>query len=101
MLNAHHRFGWLSYYRNTGRTTTHFKLHLDRFIGEVAPDPPRRAKAHFLSAIGSETQISAVSAAIYLGEGFTVEGPAVEPVRVCLERNAQCYRGSNQLLDRK
>ena len=60
MLNAHLRFGSLTYFRRTEETTTHFQLHLDRFIGEVAPDPPRQAKAHLLSVIGGETQISAI-----------------------------------------
>jgi hypothetical protein len=101
MLNAHLRFGSLAYHRRTEKTTTHFELHLDRFVGEVLPDPPRQAKAHFLSVLGSETQISALSAAIFMEESFTVEGPGVQPVRVCLERNAQCYRGSVQLADRK
>ena len=30
-----------------------------------------------------------------------VEGPGVQPIRVCLERNAQCYKGSLQLAGRK
>ena len=101
MLNAHLRFGSLTYYRTTEKTTTHFQLHLDRFIGEVAPDPPRQAKAHFLSAIGSETQISAIVAAIHMDEAFTLEAPGVAPIRAVLGRNAQCYRGSIQLTDRK
>jgi len=101
MLNAHLRFGSLTYYRRTEKTTTHFQLHLDRFIGEVAPDPPRQAKAHFLSVIGSETQISAVIAAIHMEEAFTVEAPGVAPIRALFGRNAQCYRGSIQLMDRK
>jgi hypothetical protein len=101
MLNAHHRFGSLTYYRTTEKTTTHFQLHLDRFIGEVAPDPPRQAKAHFLSVIGSETQISAIIAAIHMEEAFTVEAPGVAPIRTVLGRNAQCYRGSIQLADSK
>jgi hypothetical protein len=101
MLNAHHRFGSLTYYRRTEKTTTHFQLHLDRFIGEVAPDPPRQAKAHFLSVMGSETQISAIAAAIHMEEAFTVEAPGVAPIRALLGRNAQCYRGSIQLADRK
>jgi hypothetical protein len=101
MLNARLRFGSLTYYRTTEKTTTHFQLHLDRFIGEVAPDPPRQAKAHFLSVMGSETQISAIVAAIHLEEAFTVEAPGVAPIRVVLGRNAQCYRGSIQLADRK
>lgn len=101
MLNAHLRFGSLTYYRTTEKTTTHFQLHLDRFIGEVAPDPPRQAKAHFLSVIGSETQISAIVAAIHMEEAFMVEAPGVAPIRAQLGRNAQCYRGSIQLTDRK
>lgn len=101
MLNAHLRFGSFTYYRRTDKTTTHFQLHLDRFIGEVAPDPPRQAKAHFLSVIGSETQISAIVAAIHMDEAFTLEAPGVTPIRALLGRNAQCYRGSIQLTDRK
>ena len=73
MLNAHLRFGSLTYYRRTEKTTTHFQLHLDRFIGEVAADPPLQARAHFLSVIGSETQISAINAAIHMEEAFTLE----------------------------
>lgn len=30
-----------------------------------------------------------------------VEGPEVQPIRVCLERNAQCFKGSIQLPGRK
>ena len=45
MKNAHLRFGWLTYVKSTEKTTTSIKLRLDRFIGEVLPDPPRQAKA--------------------------------------------------------
>ena len=101
MKNAHLRFGWLNYVKSTEKTTTNIKLRLDRFIGEVLPDPPRQAKAHFISVIGGDTQISAVSAAISMGERFMVEGPGVPPIRVCLERNAQCYKGSLPFAGRK
>jgi hypothetical protein len=101
MKNAHLRFGWLTYVKSTEKTTTSIKLRLDRFIGEVLPDPPRQAKAHLISVIGSDTQISAVSAAISIGDRFMVEGPGVPPIRVCLERNAQCFKGSVQLAGRK
>ena len=101
MKNAHLRFGWLTYVKTTERTTTSIKLRLDRFIGEVLPDPPRQAKAHLISVIGGDTQISAVSAAISMGDRFMVEGPDVQPIRVCLERNAQCFKGSVQLAGRK
>ena len=101
MNNAHLRFGWLTYVKSTEKTTTSIKLRLDRFIGDVLPDPPRQAKAHLISVIGGDTQIAAISAAISLGDRFMVEGPEVQPVRVCLERNAQCLKGSIQLAGRK
>ena len=101
MKNAHLRFGWLTYVKSTEKTTTSIKLRLDRFIGEVLPDPPRQAKAHLISVIGGDTQISAISAAISLGDKFMVEGPEVQPIRVCLERNAQCFKGSIQFAGRK
>ncbi len=101
MKNAHLRFGWLTYVKSTEKTTTRIKLHLDRFIGEVLPDPPRQAKAHLLSVVGGDTQISAISAAISMADCFLVAGPGVEPIRVCLERNAQCFRGSIPLSGRK
>ena len=101
MKNAHLRFGWLTYVKSTEKTTTSIKLHLDRFIGEVVPDPPRQAKAHLISVIGGDTQISAVSAAITMTDRFMVEGPDVQPIRVCLEPNAQCFKGSIQVSGRK
>ena len=101
MKNAHLRFGWLTYVKSTEKTTTSIRLHLDRFIGEVLPDPPRQAKAHLISVIGGDTQISAISAAISMTDRFMVEGPDVQPLRVCLERNAQCFKGCIQVPGRK
>jgi hypothetical protein len=101
MKNAYLRFGWLTYVKSTEKTTTSIKLRLDRFIGEVLPDPPRQAKAHMISVVGGDTQISAISAAISVGDRFMVEGPDVQPIRVCLERNPQCFKGSIQLAGRK
>ena len=54
MKNAHLRFGWLTYLKSTEKTTTSIKLRLDRFIGEVLPDPPRQAKAQLISVIGGD-----------------------------------------------
>ena len=101
MKNAHLRFGWLTYVKSTEKTATSIKLRLDRFIGEVLPNPPRQAKAHLISVIGGDTQVAAVSAAISLGDRFMVEGSGVQPIRVCLERNPQCFKGSVQLAGRK
>lgn len=101
MKNAHLRFGWLTYFKRTERTTTTFKLRLDRFIGEIDPHPPRQARAHFLSVIGADTQIAALNAAISLGDRFEIEGPGVERVSACLDRNAQTSKGALLLADRK
>jgi hypothetical protein len=101
MKNAHLRFGWLMYVKSTEKTTTSIKLRLDRFIGELLSDSPRQAKAHLLSVIGGDTQVAAIGAAVSMGEKFMVEGPGVPPVRVCLERNAQCFKGAVQVNGRK
>jgi hypothetical protein len=101
MKNAHLRFGWLTYYKRTDKTTTTFKLRLDRFIGEVLPEAPRRGKAHLISVVGGDTQIAAVNAAISMEENFQIEGPGLEAIQVSLGRNAQTSRASLQLSDRK
>jgi len=101
MKNSHLRFGWLTYVKSTEKTTITIKLRLDRFIGEVLPDPPRQAKAHLISVIGGDTQIAAISAAISLGDRFMVEGPDVQPIRISLERNPQCFKGAVQIAGRK
>lgn len=101
MKNAHLRFGWLTYMKMTEKTTTHFKVRLDRFIGEVLPDPPRQAKAHLVSIFGTDTQIAAISAAVSLGDKFMVEGPNLASIRVGFEKKAECYKGALQLADRK
>lgn len=101
MRNAHVRFGWLTYIKSTEKTTTSIRMHLDRLIGEITPDPPRQAKAHLISVLGGDTQIAAVNAAISMADRFMVEGPSVPPIRVCLEQNAQIFKGSIQLAGRK
>lgn len=72
MKNAHFRFGWLTYVKSTERAVTNIRLRLDRFIGEVLPNPSRQAKAHFTSVLGGDTQIAAIAAAISMGERFMV-----------------------------
>ena len=101
MKNAHLRFGWLIYLKRTEKTTTTFRLRMDRFIGEVEPNPPRQARAHFISVVGGDTQIAAVNAAISLGERFEIEGPGAERISVCFGRNAQTNKGALRLADRK
>jgi hypothetical protein len=101
MKNAHLRFGWLTYFKRTEKTTTTFRVRIDHFVGELEADPPRQARAHLVSVLGGDTQIAAVNAAISLGESFQVEGPDVERISICLGRNAQTNKGALQLADRR
>ena len=65
------------------------------------PDPPRQAKAHLISVIGGDTQISAISAAISLGTGSWWKGQVYSRFESVSLRNAQCFKGSVQLAGRK
>lgn len=95
MNNAHLRFGHLIYTRAFKKTVTQFKLPLDRFIGE--PQSGSQMKAHLISAVGGDTQIAALAAAVANGDFFTVEAPDRKAFQVCLGASAECYRGSLQL----
>ncbi len=95
MKNAHLRFGHLTYTKVFKKSTTRFKLPLDRFIGES--ELGSEVKAHLISVIGGDTQIAALSAAVANRDWFTVEDPDGTSFRVSLGSNAECYRGSLQL----
>jgi hypothetical protein len=93
--NAHLRFGHLVYTKVQKKTTTRFKVPLDRFIGESEANS--QLKAHLISVIGGDTQIAAVSAAIANRDWFTVEAPGQTSFHVTLGANAESYRGSLQV----
>ncbi|MBV9073146.1 MAG: hypothetical protein JOZ10_05885, partial [Acidobacteria bacterium] len=92
MKNAHLRFGDLSYTKIFKTSSTHFKLPLDRFIGE--PQAGSQMKAHLISVIGGDTQIAAVGAAIANRDWFNVEDAERGSWRTSLGANAETYRGS-------
>jgi hypothetical protein len=93
--NAHLRFGHLVYTKILKKTTTRFRLPLDRFIGESESDTV--AKAHLISVIGGDTQIAALSAAVASSDSFTIEAPEHTPFHVTLGSNPESYRGSLQI----
>ena len=49
MKNAHLRFGHLTYIKVFKKSTTRFRLPLDRFVGEAEHDS--QVKVHFISVI--------------------------------------------------
>ncbi len=95
MKNAHLRFGRLIYTRVLKKTTTRIRLPLDRFIGERESNSC--VKAHLISALGGDTQIAALSAAIANRDSFTIEAPDLASFPIALGANAECYRGSLQI----
>ena len=99
MKNAHLRFGHLIYTKALKKTTTRFKVPLDRFIGESESNS--HAKAHLVSVIGGDTQIAALAAAVANNDSFTIEAPDQSAFRVTLGAKAQCYRGSLRLQEHK
>jgi hypothetical protein len=54
--NAHPRFGRLTYIKSTEKATTNIKLRLDRFIGEVLPDPPRPSEEEIARSLEGHWQ---------------------------------------------
>ena len=99
MKNAHLRFGHLIYTKALKKTTTRFKVPLDRFIGESESNS--HAKAHLVSVIGGDTQIAALAAAVANNDLFTIEAPNQSAFRVTLGAKAQCFRGSLRLEEHK
>jgi hypothetical protein len=102
MLNAHLRFGWLSFVKVTETKTTSVKVRLDRLIAEPASNRTQAGKIHLLSVVAGDTQMAAISAALSETSQFMVEGPDLAPIRVSFEtKKPQCYRASLQLPGRK
>lgn len=95
MKNAHLRFGHLVYTKVFKKTTTRFKVPLDRFIGESESNS--QLKVHLISVIGGDTQIAALSAAVTSRDWFTVEAPDQTSFHVTFGANAESYRGSIQV----
>jgi hypothetical protein len=93
--NAHLRFGHLVYTKVLKKTTTRFKVPLDRFIGEAESNS--QLKAHLISVIGGDTQIAAIGAAVANRDWFTVEAPDQTSFHLTLGANAETYRGSLQV----
>ena len=99
MKNAHERFGGLEYTKRMNDTTTHIRLRLDRFIGEI--EGARNSRAHLISVLGGDSDTGAIGAAIHEQSLFTVRGPGIEPVTTTLGEGAQCFRSTMSIAGRK
>jgi hypothetical protein len=94
MQNAHLRLGLLEYQRATEKISTRIRVRVDRYVGEDR-------KAHLLSVFGNDSDIGAITAAVYEKATFTLTFPDGTSKEVTLGESVSCYKGSIGLADRK
>src|SRR5215472_2716104 len=94
MENAHLRMGMLEFERNTEKIATRFRLRLSHYIGE-------HEDAHLLSVFGNDSDVLAVTAAIYEKARFRLTFPSGEMQEISLGEGVICYRGRLSIPGRK
>ena len=99
MQNAHLRMGKLHYFYSTSKRTTDITVALDRIVVEPNPDPHVPGRIHLLSAVGSDAEISAISAALSNDSLFSIEVLG-EEFQGMMTAKPDCYRASISVADR-
>ena len=94
MENAHLRMGLLEFERNTEKISTRIRVRVSHYIGEDED-------AHLLSVFGNDSDVGAVTAAIYEKARFRLTFPNGETQKISLGEGAICYRGSMSIPGRK
>lgn len=101
MQNAHERFGILEFTKRVKDTTTRVRLYADRIVLEPAKNEHGQALAHLVSVIGADAEIAALWAAVTEATLFQIQLPGRTRISASLCLEAQCFRGSVALADRK
>jgi hypothetical protein len=94
MENAHLRMGLLEYERYTEKIATRVRVRVSHYIGD-------EDEAHLLSVFGNDSDIGAITAAIYEQARFRLTFPNGEIQEVSLGEGAICHRGSISIPGRK
>lgn len=94
MENAHLRLGLLEFQRATEKTSTLIRLRVDRYIGEDT-------QGHLLSVFGNDSDVGAITAAVYEQADFSLTFPEGSTKHIRLGEHASCYRGAVSLPGRK
>ena len=94
MENAHLRMGLLEYERYTEKIATRIRVRVSHYIGEDD-------EAHLLSVFGNDSDIGAITAAVYEQGLFRLTFPDGEIQEVSLGEGAICCRGSISIPGRK
>jgi|SRR5579872_4627112 len=94
MENAHLRMGLLEYERYTEKIATRIRVRVSHYIGDDD-------EAHLLSVVGNDSDVGAITAAVYEQARFRITFPNGEMQEVSLGEGAICHRGSVSILGRK
>jgi hypothetical protein len=94
MENAHLRMGILEYDRHTEKIATRIRLRISQYVGE-------NEDAHLISIFGNDSDVGAITAAVYEQGRFRVTFPTGDSQDVTLGEGATCYRGSLSIPGRK
>jgi len=94
MENAHLRMGLLEYERYTEKIATRIRVRVSHYIGDDD-------EAHLLSVFGNDSDIGAITAAVYEQARFRLTFPDGEIQDVSLGEGAICHRGSISIPGRK
>jgi hypothetical protein len=94
MENAHLRMGLLEYERYTEKIATRIRVRVSHYIGEDED-------AHLLSVFGNDSDIGAITAAIYEKARFRLMFPDGETQEISLGEGVTCSRGSISIQGRK
>lgn len=94
MENAHLRMGLLEYERYTEKIATRIRVRVSHYVGEDD-------EAHLLSVFGNDSDVGAITAAVYEQARFRLSFPDGEIQEVSLGEGATCHRGSISIPGRK
>src|SRR6516165_7849430 len=94
MKDAHLRLGLLEYERHSEKISTRIRVRVSHYVGEDAD-------AHLLSAFGNDSDVGAITAAVYEQARFKLTFPDGQVQEITLGERAVCYRGGVTIPGRK
>jgi len=94
MENAHLKMGLFEYERYTEKIATRIRVRVSHYIGEDD-------EAHLLSVFGNDSDVGAITAAVYEQARFRLTFPDGEVQEVSLGEGVICHRGSISIPGRK
>jgi hypothetical protein len=86
--------GVLEFERHTEKISTRVRVRASQYIGEAE-------EGHLLSVFGSDSDVGAITAAVYEQAHFSLTFPDGREQEISLGARAACYRGSISIPGRK